>query len=258
MRSTVLLLISGIGIFYLASPAAAQPPADRGAGRGHRPDIQRALSNRSAFGQSQGLSPGRGLNDVSRPGAQAGTGRLGFDSLRQRGRSSEMRDRLLRRDQRPDVARQRFAKAQGNRPQADSGDAPVRRSDLVSHGLNRRGATLADAWLTKRLATIDHLRDVAMRNGNVQLLDRLEQFEDHAQQQYLWRTGQIDHPHDTLPMEEPLPEEPAPTDMDGQPLPDEPIDPQTLPDEPIDSPPVATDPLQPSPQPTLRRLPDTQ
>jgi hypothetical protein len=80
-----------------------------------------------------------------------------------------------------------------------SGNESPSRPEIVSHGANRRAATLADRWLSDRLANIDHLRDVALRNGNTQLLEQADQLEAHARQQHLWRAGQIDRPHAAPP-----------------------------------------------------------
>jgi hypothetical protein len=97
--------------------------------------------------------------------------------------------------------RQRGAAGEDGLSDTPPGTPIASRSEVVSHGANRRAATPADGWLANRLATIDHLRDVAMRNGNVQLLEQADQLEAHARQQHLWRTGQIDHPHGELPPE---------------------------------------------------------
>jgi hypothetical protein len=62
--------------------------------------------------------------------------------------------------------------------------------------------TRADRILAKRLADIDHLRDVALKNGNLKLLDQADKLEQVARTQYERRTG-------TTPTPEPQPEPPA-------------------------------------------------
>lgn len=71
--------------------------------------------------------------------------------------------------------------------------------------------TRADRILVKRLADIDHLRDVALKNGNLKLLDQADQLEAIARTQYERRTG-------TTPIPEPQPEPPA--NEPGTPTPD--------------------------------------
>jgi hypothetical protein len=62
--------------------------------------------------------------------------------------------------------------------------------------------TRADRILAKRLADIDHLRDVALKNGNLKLLDQADKLEQVARTQYERRTG-------TTPTPEPQPEPPG-------------------------------------------------
>jgi hypothetical protein len=203
MRTTSVAV--AVCLLGLASAADAQLPDGRGNGRGRSPDIERALSNRADVARSQGLALGaeRGIGFDSRAAAQSGTGRLGSDSPWERGQGVGIQDRLPERFRNQAWGRERRDAAASVSPEIPAGDAPempaaetpVRRADPVAHGANRRG------WLANRLANIDHLRDVALRNGNVQLLEQADRLEAHARQQHLWRTGQIDHPHGELPPE---------------------------------------------------------
>lgn len=193
-----LFTFAGMGLLCLVHTAAAQPPDGKGHGHGHSAAIERALSNRDSFAQGQGLAVGleRSFGPDSHAAAQVGTGRLGAGSPWDRGQGAGMRDRFADRLHGRAWGQQQREAVSFNTPNAQPGRE---RSELVSHGANQRGVTLADSWLTGRLANIDHLRDVALRNGNVQLLQQADQLEAHARQQYLWRTAQIDHPRADAP-----------------------------------------------------------
>lgn len=49
----------------------------------------------------------------------------------------------------------------------------------------------AELLLKKRLANIDHLRDIAVENGNTQMLERADKLEELAQQQYDRRIAKL-------------------------------------------------------------------
>lgn len=66
----------------------------------------------------------------------------------------------------------------------------------------------ADRILAKRLADIDHLRDKALENGNVKLLEQADKLEEIARGQYARRAGTTETP--TPQPETPVEETPAP------------------------------------------------
>ncbi len=63
---------------------------------------------------------------------------------------------------------------------------------------SRFDLTRADRILAKRLADIDHLRDIALKNGNFKLLDQTDKMEEAARKQYKRRI-------DVTPPPEPIP-----------------------------------------------------
>jgi hypothetical protein len=66
----------------------------------------------------------------------------------------------------------------------------------------------ADRILAKRLADIDHLRDKALENGNVKLLEQADKLEEIARGQYARRTGTTETP--APQPQAPVEETPAP------------------------------------------------
>ena len=117
------------------------------------------------------------ITRTARP--QFGTGRVGRESTR-RVPSIARLGRMFGRRQKE----QALARRDTNRKPAIS-ERPGR--DLRPAGQFR--GTPSDRILAKRLADIDHLRDVALRNGNVSLLDRADELERLARKQYARRTG---------------------------------------------------------------------
>jgi len=67
----------------------------------------------------------------------------------------------------------------------------------------------ADRLLAKRLADIDHMRDIALRNGNTKLLDKADKLEQLARWQFGRRPG--------LPTNPEAPQAPVPDPDPGQP-----------------------------------------
>jgi hypothetical protein len=58
----------------------------------------------------------------------------------------------------------------------------------------RTGMTQAEWLLAKRLASLDHMRDIAAKNGNERMLDRADTLEALAKRQYDRRTD-FSNPH---------------------------------------------------------------
>jgi len=112
--------------------------------------------------------------------------------------------------------------------------------------------TRADRIFAKRLADIDHLRDIALKNGNLKLLDRADKLEEIARSQYTRRGGTVtpDMPltdpgspvPDTSP--EPPQTDPLPPTTDPLPAPN-PVPPTTDPFPDPDPAPPIPDPVEP-------------
>jgi hypothetical protein len=128
------------------------------------------------------------------------------------------------------------------------GEVPTGDPTGELRGRERFALTQAERLLAKRLASIDHLRDVALRNGNTRLLEQCDHLEAIARAQYDRRTAGFDVPTTDPPTDPTAPTDPtsptdptAPTDPT---LPTDPLDP-TLPTDPTD-PTLPTDPLDPT------------
>jgi len=123
----------------------------------------------------------------------------------------------------------------------DSPDAAGGRNQMLAQSIRGRfDPTRAERILAKRLADIDHLRDVAIQNGNTQLLDRADQLEVIARRQFAWRTGGGETPSDE-PVIDPLADTTIPDPIEEpviDPLPDIPVSDAT--DDPITEPPADT------------------
>lgn len=211
-KLAVLAMVAGT-----THAASAQPP---GQGQGmsqaaaQNSAVQQALANRQQVlnrltsrasdngtaNRAQGLlraTAGAGnaaataARGLDRAGIATGTGRLGSDVLR--GLRSGAAPRRIGLDRAEFVRGQRVSRLERVRSErrdrsegtpADAEATTGRRNELVSGGLNRRAMTQADRLLAKRLADIDHLRDQALRNGNVRLLEQADRLEALARQQY--------------------------------------------------------------------------
>lgn len=206
--------ITGILTLSLAITSAtslmAQGPSDSGQARAAAARLsaaQRALANRqsildrvtgrtsstgapraNAIGRANGNIPNVDAlrrDALNRVGTQTGTGRLGLDVLRGRLRgraatgrfnATEIRNRLNLRTGRRDADRRRDGV---NRP-----DFAIRRNDDVSGGRAGFPLTRSERLLAKRLAQIEKLRDIALKNGNVRLMEQADRLEKLARQQH--------------------------------------------------------------------------
>jgi hypothetical protein len=128
-----------------------------------------------------------------RPGPQFGTGRLGRDSIsrssqRERGRRLSGIDRRERRQERREnqanAGTDSSTESAAENGQSDAADAR-RIANRLRH--KERHIARADRILAKRLADIDHLRDIALENGNLKLLDRADTLEELARKQHVER-----------------------------------------------------------------------
>lgn len=68
-----------------------------------------------------------------------------------------------------------------------SGNAPAVGTQLGGAGApwDRSGVSRADWLLANRLAAINHMREVAQRNGNERMLDQADKLEAIARRQFL-------------------------------------------------------------------------
>jgi hypothetical protein len=128
-----------------------------------------------------------------------------------------------------------------------TGEDPIGDPTGELRGRERFALTQAERLLAKRLASIDHLRDIALRNGNTRLLEQCDHLEVIARAQYDRRTAGFDVPTTDPPTDPTAPTDPAsptdPTAPTDPTLPGDPLDP-TVPGDPLD-PTLPTDPLDP-------------
>lgn len=191
MRIGTVSLI--VALFVLAtSSQGAAAPLDRAAGKGAASKGAATSSARRALDSyrlkrsrtpGQATAPGlSGAKPKSRPSQaqpQSGTGRLGRETLpraakRRNSRAGNAWGRLKSK-----------RRATGNRrnPQlADSTNSSAGRTRVER--LKWEPATKAEYLLNKRLARIDRLRDIALENGNDNLLERADTLEALARRQY--------------------------------------------------------------------------
>lgn len=137
-------------------------------------------------------------------GPQAGTGRLGRETLVGRGVDGRsLGDRLMghrRNDrpvsERPDLKRTADASADDTIQTTNvTNENSAEQASEATGSDHRRGSrgphdrtNQAERLLAQRLASIDHLRDIALENGNTRLLERADQLEELARRQFLMRT----------------------------------------------------------------------
>lgn len=237
MRSlfaTTLVLAS----LLLARPvdAAGRPddPGARGRERALRNSrVQKALENRPVVPVDRALDA-RSRRVVP----ELGTGRLGDKTIPSRragrriardvqGRLEKRLDRRSRRDRAVRI-RERIDRRRDGEDDAHDVDRP--RPDRPQ--LRPRGsARHAERLLSKRLAAIDHLRDVALENGNVELLARADTLEELARRQFQMRTEgtKLDWGHYQR-----MPSDPSTDPVDGPGEPD--LPPTDDPDMPVADP----------------------
>jgi hypothetical protein len=138
----------------------------------------------------------------------------------------------------------------GDTPTGTNGDTPTGIVNL-SRGQQQFQLNQADRLLAKRLAQADHLRDIALRNGNEKLLETADRMEQIARAQYARRVPGGTTPEDpAAPGEEPAPVDP--TLPGGDPtLPEDPTVPGTDPTLPGTDPVLPEDPTAPIEDPIL-------
>ena len=195
------------------APGGTTSPTDRG-GLGHRPTGQSAtrlgLSHRrdlSGNSQSSGLMPGDRATGHGHGGGLLGRF-FGVPSAAPGADTSAT-----------DTNATDTTGTDTTGTDTSSTDNPT--TDVAStdqlRGRERFALTQADRLLAKRLADIDHLRDVAMHNGNTRLLNQADYLEQLARAQYARRTAGYDVPgtstDPTSPTDPTTPTDPtAPTD----------------------------------------------
>ena len=136
---------------------------------------------------------------LQRVGTQSGTGRINRDIARSRSRG--FRTRSIGTGRRESL--RRSAGLRRNGLASNRVDVPIGASEeTATRRQNRRGrnvgrsnprtrlaATKADRLLAQRLAAIDRLRDIGLRNGNVRQLEQADRLEQLARQQFERRTN---------------------------------------------------------------------
>jgi hypothetical protein len=130
-----------------------------------------------------------------------------------------------------------------------NGEVPVDETTGELRGRERFALTQAERLLAKRLASIDHLRDIALRNGNTRLLEQCDHLEAIARAQYDRRTAGFDVPTTDPPTDPTAPTDPTlPTDPSDPTFPTAPVDPtDPAPEDPIGGDPLPEEPVEPLP-----------
>lgn len=159
MRYLIFGLVFGL---CEASVALAQSPGHSGHG---------GLPGQNAvhFG-NQGQGPGRSSAD---PGSQTGTGRLGNEDTPGTGPSA------FGHSHHSSTLDQ---KSHEGKKDDDKDPATDKDKDGAQNKLTGPARALQE-----RLAAIDHMRDMAMKNGNARLLQVAEELEAKAKQQYAFQ-----------------------------------------------------------------------
>lgn len=267
-------------IFAVASAVSAGKPqqlpgrgnlADRGPSNFNARERQ-ALQSRSRLdvvtGQGNGSSNRSGQTQVGRgrqAGPQSGTGRVGQDSGRRSifGQSSTRTARFDQRGSRTQSSKTQkrsgsrlgfFSRTStentepGDDDAGDDDNGSPSRGNRQINPQDRRFLPKADRLLTKRLADIDHLRDIALANGNDRLLQKADELETLAREQYARRIDERgDDPTDGTPPSDPVDEFPTDSTEPSDPVddfstePSEPMD--DFPTESIGDEPVTDDPV---------------
>lgn len=203
------VLMSTTNVFAQGRSANSNRPASAVTGKSRAQqalDSRRSLLNRAApqaRNSAANNAVQQGRNPLTRPGTASSLetvkGRRGqersssrrptFRTRQPQNRSAAARRRGL--NDRPrfskDLQNQRSADRQKIR-QAAGQSNDDRRRDVRTVGQDRMPLSNADKRLAKRLADIDHLRDVAVENGNERLLQQTDRLEELARQQHAQAT----------------------------------------------------------------------
>lgn len=207
--STALCL--GLGLSLSAAPPEnpgsqrtdrAREAAERGRAQAEQRRDDRAASAREDRGAS--ARQDRGTSAREDRGASA----------RENREPSANRGGRLEIHGRPDTpGSDRGARPEGENP-------GLARSVLVNKGQNRLARINADKILTRRLAQVDRLRDIALENDNADLLARADELEQAARADFTRRTGESSEPTpDPTPDPGPTPD-PDPTPETEDPAPE--------------------------------------
>jgi hypothetical protein len=235
---------------------AAPPPQANGKGLANRAaDVQRGKSlldrGRGIGRQQLPTDTGGGGSLLDRVGSSraAGSGAAAVGGTASDTRGSQRTTKASARGNAPGRARLNSASTgaidDGGLLDDPNVEVPVDESPGELRGRERFALTQAERLLAKRLASIDHLRDIALRNGNTRLLEQCDHLEAIARAQYDRRTAGFDVPTTDPPTDPTTPTDPtAPTDPTLPTDPTTPTDP-TLPTDPLD-PTLPTDPTDPT------------
>lgn len=272
-----------------ASALAAGPPQDpatRGQAAVRTADRARqALESRIDRRQISPASRRPALPDVGRGiapaeigrrsiGPQTGSGRLGRDAAAARelrgrfGRdmAEQARERIGSRRAAAGLRRLPSPRTRGEAGGEEIGRPDFGRPMAPRDRAERFSMDRSERLLAKRLAQIDHLRDIAMKNGNTRLLEQADELEALARRQHARRTGEMTerggigiglfrtHPEPpTEPPTEPSVTEPPATEppLEEPPLSSEP---------PLQEPPATEPPLEepPATEPPSDGLPELE
>ena len=202
-RPLAFALVVGLS---LSSTLQAEPPAGRGPdfAPGRDNAVQRALDSRRSL-DTRIRDAGRREDPakLSEKAAERAAERRetrGSETAREARLNADARVRLEARgrEMRGKVSAETKANAQSA---GNSRRITGRGKETAPGQLMKQGIARADALLALRLASIDHLRDVALANGNTALLEKADALEVIARRQFDRRTNPTPPPA----------EEPAPT-----------------------------------------------
>lgn len=209
MRTTSLSLT----VTMICCAATINANAQQGQGPGQAASLNSTtrtnvgISNRPSVSTAQGQgairSIGRGNSGGASVGAQLGTSGSNSGSGRgtsvrtnqqtqaeTRGISLQARGRaeMVARNRKDDPS-EGDGKSQAKEGQKQTSAGRVDRG--TGEPWKREGLSRADWLLANRLASIDHMRDKALENGNERMLGQADKLEAQARLQYEHRTGEF-------------------------------------------------------------------
>jgi hypothetical protein len=217
-RPLAIALLVGLS---LSSALRAEPPAGRGPDfvPGRDNALQRALDSRRSLDTR-----------IREAGRREDPAKLSEKAAERAAERRETRGSETAREARLNADARVRAEARGRElrgkanaetkatPKSENSRRITGRGKETAPGqLMKQGIARADALLALRLASIDHLRDVALANGNTALLEKADELEVIARSQYDRRTNPTPPPaEEAPPADEPAPAPDAEISTDAE------------------------------------------
>lgn len=189
----------GIGVSATAAAQASTTP-----GAGQRPSFATAQGQGAVRAVGQGNSANAASVGAQFKASGAPNASGIATSLKTRGTTqSETHGLSLHSRARQEIATRGRERMAGNSDSKVSGRSNSAKSQHASAKAKaggditkpvrgeRNGTSTPDSLLANRLASIDHMRDIALKNGNERMLDQADKLEALARQQYQRRTGEF-------------------------------------------------------------------